>query len=154
MPGIEIRAATPDDLDMIGNVFRRSSLSNEGDRPLLLANPQVLEYDGAHVRAGHSRVAVADGNIVGFVTVLFDEGADFGELEDLFVDPDRMRRGIGTALIADAVDTARTHGAARLEVTGNDHARAFYESVGFVAVGTEATPLGPLASRMHLAIRD
>jgi GNAT superfamily N-acetyltransferase len=148
---LDIRAATPDDLDMIQYVFRRSSLSNEGDRPLLLANPDLLVYDDVQVRAGRTRVAVVDGWVVGFATLLFDDGA---EIEDLFVDPDWMRRGVGTALVADAVEIARAHGVTRIEVTGNDHGRAFYDAVGFVAVGTVSTPLGPFAHRMHLDIGE
>jgi GNAT superfamily N-acetyltransferase len=145
----EIRTADLDDLDAVQDVFRRASLSNEADRELILANLAMLDYDEVHVRAGRTRVAVAGGRIVGFATLLFDEGA---ELEDLFVDPDWMRHGVGTALIDDAAAIARTHGATRIEVTGNDHARAFYDAVGFVAVGMVATPLGPLAHRMYLDV--
>ena len=151
VPAFDIRTATPDDLDLIRGVSRRSSLSNEGDRPLLLANPEVLVYDDVHVRAGRTRVAVADGRVVGFATVLFDDGA---ELEDLFVDPDWMRRRVGTALVDDAVELARSRGVPRIEVTGNDHARAFYDAIGFVAVGMVATPLGPLAHRMYLDVDE
>jgi GNAT superfamily N-acetyltransferase len=146
---VEIRTATLDDLDMIGSVFRRSSLSNEGDRALLLAHPEVLEYDDTHVRAGRTRVAVIDGRVVGFATLVFGDGA---ELDDLFVDPDWMRRGIATDLIADAQELARAQDVARIDVTANQHARAFYESVGFVEDGSVATPLGPLAPRMHFDV--
>ncbi|MBO0823165.1 MAG: GNAT family N-acetyltransferase [Actinobacteria bacterium] len=50
-------------------------------------------------RAGRRRTHVAeeDGSIVGFAT--WAETAGSMELEDPFVDPDHMRRGIATALI-------------------------------------------------------
>ena len=63
-----------------------------------------------------------------------------------------MRQRVGTALIDDAVAGARSRGVTPIEVTGNDHAREFYESVGFVVVGTVAMPLGPTAHRMHLDV--
>ncbi len=97
-------AEVPADLDALRDLFRRSSLSNEGDRASLLAQPDVLVFSGLAVDEGRTRVAVLDGRIVGFATLL---GA---ELEDLFVDPDVMRCGIGRALVLDAVAVARARG--------------------------------------------
>jgi GNAT superfamily N-acetyltransferase len=145
----EIRWSVADDVEALGEVSRRSSLSNDGDRELLLSHPEALVFDGAHARAGLTRVAIVDGRVVGYATLL---PGDVAELEDLFVDPDWMRRGIGTALVEDAVAIARARGAPRIEVTANHHALRFYDAVGFVTHGTVVTPLGPLASRMHLAV--
>jgi hypothetical protein len=39
-----IRDAVPADMAVLRDVFRRSSLSNEGDRVNLLANPDALEF--------------------------------------------------------------------------------------------------------------
>jgi GNAT superfamily N-acetyltransferase len=50
----------------------------------------------------------------------------------LFVDPDRMRQGIGRALVRDVVAIVRGRGVRRVEVTANQHALAFYEGSGFV----------------------
>jgi predicted N-acetyltransferase YhbS len=72
------------------------------------------------------------------------------ELDDLFVDPDRMRQGIARALVADALDAARRDGASGIGVVANGHALAFYRAVGFVESGTEQTLFGP-AVRMWLA---
>ena len=139
-----IRVAVPADLGALRDLFRRSSLSNAGDRASLLAHPEALEFSGLAVDEGRTRVAVVDGRIVGFATLLGD-----GELEDLFVDPGWMRRGIGRALVLDAVALARAHGLARIEVTANGEALGFYESVGFVLDGAVETAFGR-GSRMHL----
>ena len=122
------------------DVFRRASLANEGDREWILANPDRSVVDEGPVLEGETRVAVVDGRVVGFATLV---GA---ELEDLFVDPDWMRRGIATALVHDAVANS---GVERIDVTANEHALAFYERVGFVHDGPAETPGGP-AFRMHL----
>jgi ribosomal protein S18 acetylase RimI-like enzyme len=147
---LRISSAAPDDFDALRRLFRRSSLSNDGDRAKLLANPDALELSDRSVREGRARVAVtADGNIVGFVTSLV--AGDGLELEDLFVDPDWMKRGVGRALVLDVVETARRRGYSQLEVIANPHALGFYEKVGFVVDREVETRFGP-ASRMCLAI--
>jgi len=146
-----IRTATTGDLARLSEIYRAASLSNAGDAPNLLAHPELLDFDGAGVDADRTRLAeLPDGTIAGFATDL-PEG-DMTELEDLFVDPDFRRRGIARALIADAVERARVEGRQRIEVTANDHAMAFYESVGFVRVGRHDTLFGP-AARMHLLVQ-
>jgi ribosomal protein S18 acetylase RimI-like enzyme len=144
-----IRTAGPGDIDDLRSVFRRASLHNEGDRPNLLAHPEVLEFEDACVHEGRTRVAMVDGRVVGFETT--NPNGDAEELDDLFVDPDWMRRGIALALIRDAVAIARARGTVRIEVTGNNHALAFYERAGFVLDGVTETRFGS-ASRMHLDV--
>lgn len=142
-----IRDAVPSDDDGLRDVYRRSSLSNAGDRDLLLANPDVLDLPPAGARAGRTRVAVSDGRVVGFATTDAAEGAL--ELDALFVDPDWMRQGVGRDLVLDAAADASARGLTHIEVTGNEHALAFYEQLGFVVVGTEGTPLGVVAPRLR-----
>lgn len=149
MTDFSIRLAVANDVAAINEVFRRSSLSNEGDRAFLLDHPEVLVFDDAPVQAGRTRVAVADGHIVGFATTTVTGRTS--ELDDLFVDPPWMRRGIARALIFDAAAAASAVGSRRVEVTANDHARSFYDAVGFVADGAVATQFGP-GTRMHLDI--
>jgi len=148
---VRVRVGTPADLPVLRRLFRRSSLSNDGDREALLANPQFLELPGAALAEGRTRVAVrADGTIVGFITSVSRGGWGL-ELEDLFVDPGWMRRGIGRQLVDDVARAAARAGVARIEVTANPHADAFYRSLGFVAVRPVNTELGP-ATRMALTL--
>jgi predicted N-acetyltransferase YhbS len=130
-------------------VFRRASLSNAGDRDNLLAHPEILDFDGAERLEACTRVAVADGVVIGFISVMPADRT--GELEDLFVDPDWMRRGVATDLVRHESERARTAGIERIELTANLHALAFYERVGFGLVGEAETRFGP-AARMHLEL--
>jgi GNAT superfamily N-acetyltransferase len=133
----------------LARIFREASLTNDDDRAIFLTHPEVFEYADDWVRAQRTRVAVVDGQIVGFATTVPADAAV--ELEDLFVDPSWMRRGIATTLVRDAVDLARASGVLRVEVTGNQHARAFYEHAGFSVDGAAHTRFGP-ALRMHLDV--
>src|SRR3981081_2993452 len=112
-----IRAAVPGDMTPLRDVFRRSSLSNDGDRANLLAYPDALELSDLAVTQGRTRAAGADDGIVGFATWL--SAGDAMEVEDLFVDPERMRQGFGRALVLDLIAIARGRGVRRVEVTAN-----------------------------------
>ena len=151
MGDIVIRSAEAADVDAIQRVYRRASLWNDGDRDVLLAHPDALVFDPAPVSEGWTRVAVDDAAVVGFATTR-PEG-DALELDDLFVDPDHMRRGIGLALVRDAMAVARREGIASIGVTANPHALEFYAVAGFVPAGTTQTRFGP-AARMRLDVRD
>jgi GNAT superfamily N-acetyltransferase len=144
-----IRAAVPGDMTALRDVFRRSSLSNDGDRANLLAYPDALELSDLAVTQGRTRAAVADDGIVGFATWL--SAGDAMEVEDLFVDPERMRQGFGRALVLDLIAIARGRGVRRVEVTANQNALAFYEEVGFLVSHEVETRFGP-APRMHLDV--
>jgi GNAT superfamily N-acetyltransferase len=140
-----IRAAVPGDMTALRDVFRRSSLSNDGDRANLLAHPDVLELSDLAVREGRTRAAVADDRIGGFASWL--SAGDVFEVEDLFVDPERMRQGIGRALVLDLITIARSWGPPG-RVTANQHALALYEKASFVVDHQVSTRFGP-APRMH-----
>ena len=125
-----LREARLTDLADLRGVFRRASLSNEHDRGPLLEHPEWLELSDIGVREGRMRVAVGDDDaVVGFATYLISGGV--AELEDLFVDPDWMRRGIGEALVLDVAARLNEQHVETLEVTANPHAMEFYEHMGF-----------------------
>jgi predicted N-acetyltransferase YhbS len=142
MVHLSTRTATDDDVSVLRDIYRRSSLSNHGDRANLLAHPEALQWTGAGVAEHRTRVAVDEGgSILGFVTVVDIDGGQ--ELEDLFVDPTAMRQGVATRLVRDAVREATRSGVPWIEVTGNLHAAEFYASAGFVRIGEEQTLFGP-----------
>jgi GNAT superfamily N-acetyltransferase len=145
-----IRLGTPADLGALADIYRRASLSNPGDRDRLLAHPEhlVLEPDG--LAEGRTHVAEEKAVVVGFAT--WAETDDGMELEDLFVDPDWMRRGIATALVTRIVDVLRSRGADTLEVTASPDALAFYRAAGFVDIGVTQTTFGS-APQLQLKLR-
>ena len=123
-------------------VFRRASLSNDSDRESLLAHPKWLVLSETGVREGRVRLAIdLSCSVIGFASYLISSG--IAELEDLFVDPSWMRRGVGEALVLDIAEQVHRLGFDVLEVTANPHAMAFYEHMGFVVdriVDTEFYP--------------
>ena len=118
-----IRLGTSADLAAASSVYRRASLSNAGDRDNLLAHPEYLILGPEGLAEGRTYVAEQDGAVVGFATWAGTAGTI--ELEDLFVDPGYLRRGIATALVSCIAEILRARGEERLEVTANPHALGF-----------------------------
>ena len=147
---LQTREADLGDVAAIQRIFTSASLSNEGDRPHLEANPDALVFAADSVREGRTQVAELDGStVVGFVTT--EVRPDAVELVDLFVDPKWMRHGVGRELVLSTVSAARRHGSTAISVIANGHAIKFYESVGFVLDHTVQTQFGP-GFRMHLDV--
>ena len=98
-------------------------------------------------------IAEEDGLPVGYLLALVNEVAEnpfvqarrWCEIDQLAVHPDRRRRGIGRALLLNAVSTAKAEGIDRVEAASwsfNDDAHAVFERLGFVPKTTrfELTP--------------
>jgi GNAT superfamily N-acetyltransferase len=144
-----IRLGTPADLAAARDVFRNASLHNEGDREILLTHPDYLILGPEGLAEGRTYVAEADGQVVGLAT--WTETADVVELEDLFVDPAWMRRGIALSLVRHIVGVLKERGVEQLEVTGNPHALGFYHAAGFTDRGVAETDFYD-APRLVLAV--
>jgi ribosomal protein S18 acetylase RimI-like enzyme len=89
-------------------------------------------------RAEGNRVWVAEagGRPVGFVAVIINDDTQTGEIYMIAVDPDHQNRGIGSDLVAFAVDRIAERGMTLAEIgTGGDPghapARRVYEKAGF-----------------------
>ncbi|HEV7653617.1 MAG TPA: GNAT family N-acetyltransferase [Mycobacteriales bacterium] len=88
-------------------------------------------------------VAEAGGEVVGWLSVgpYRDDdppGPGCGEIEAIYARPDVVGAGVGRVLLAYGLGELRRHGLAPVllwVLTGNDHARRFYEKAGFAADG-------------------
>jgi N-acetylglutamate synthase-like GNAT family acetyltransferase len=147
-----IRPARGAERDALEALQYRSSVDQPMYRAQLEAHPEVIELPMEQIEAGLVRVAEQDGVVVGF-SALLERRGDACELDGLFVEPGRMRTGIGRRLLEDAQRTARERGATRIEVVANPQAVAFYEAVGFIRSGEAQTRFGP-APRMSLTVGD
>jgi GNAT superfamily N-acetyltransferase len=140
---IRVRAAREEELFALGALKLRASLAWGDHVTELLALPEARELKPEWLPA--SFVADISGTAVGFATVLVD-GHGNAELEELFVDPDWWRHGIGRRLFEEAAGRARAAGANFLRVVGSRHARAFYEAWGFQVFGEVTTQCEPALS--------
>jgi N-acetylglutamate synthase-like GNAT family acetyltransferase len=94
-------------------------------------------------------VAEADDRAVGFAT-LISEG-DLCVLDDLWLEPDWIGRGLGSKLFEACANQARQLGAKRLEWEAEPNAVGFYEKMGGRYVrDSDQTPFGRVIPVMGL----
>jgi GNAT superfamily N-acetyltransferase len=121
---LSLRPATAADADAIAALFRAS-------RALLTFMPELhtaaedRDYVGTLILTQRVTIAEQDGRLAGFMA------EEDGWITQLYMAPDALRAGGGSALLADA--KSRND---RLELwcfLDNHRARAFYEKHGFAA---------------------
>ena len=148
MPSVLVRPASAGDLEAIDRLIvraRRPSYDREAvkDAALGLDERARIEYrrivDG---RLDWAILAVADEGerAVGFAHAEAGGDGSIGELDSIYVDPDRWHRGVGQLLMRYVVDWFRDRGclAAALWVReSNSRAQGFYAASGWAPDGTE-----------------
>jgi ribosomal protein S18 acetylase RimI-like enzyme len=141
----------PEEASALAALQRRSADVWEQYRASLAANPDAIAPPHQAIAEGRVRVAVdASQRRLGFSVVLPVEGGRC-ELDDLFVEPEWMRLGVGRLLVDDVASRAAAAGARCVEVIANPNALGFYERVGFRITGEVPTRFGP-GIRMRLAL--
>ena len=138
---MQLRLARIEELAELEDLQRRASLALDEYREALLAHPDAIALPAEQIQRGQVVVAEIDGRIAGFAVILDDEGT--AELDGLFVEPELWRRGIGSALVEEAIHGARDRGLSLMTVVANPGAREFYERCGFTVEGSAETRFGP-----------
>jgi len=119
-----IRPATEADLGQVHAIERR-----------VFRNPWALGGFRAFL-SDLSLVMESNGDVVGYVVARY--AADMGEILNIAVHPDHLRRGLARRLVTESLERLSEKGVATvfLEVReSNAAARALYEEFGFEQVG-------------------
>jgi len=149
--GLAIRDAQAADAPRLTEIVRGSHAYDGAYRVMVAP----LSIDAAYVAANPTRVCTDDrGAVVGFASLLLPGRGTAGEaeLDYMFVTDGQQGRGIGRALMADAVAVATGLGVARIHIVSHPPSEGFYLSVGARRVG-EIPPVGRITwSRPHLRL--
>lgn len=149
MTGRKVRLARPAELETVLDLATAFYTEGGFTTPVWQLRENMLVL----LDSDSARVAVAcdDDEIVGFAISTLSFGLEYGraaELEDLFVVPGHRRSGIGSALIDDSADWARSRGCRALELVvapnGTDVAHLFnyYAHQGFTSEGRQILSRG------------
>lgn len=110
----------------------------------LTVTPQRIEQEVVYV-------AVLAEQIVGFYALIPTERPEVYELDDLWVLPAYIGRGIGKRLFQHAVATMLEEGGAVLRLVAEPHAIGFYQKMGMTKVGERPSkPAGRVLDVMTL----
>ncbi len=142
-----IRPDQPEDFVPINDLWRRARVSAFPD--FQARKGHTAEEDRAYFRTvillkDTVFVAEADGRAVGFMAI----AGDF--IDQLYVDPDSQRQGVGASLISSARALSPS-GLHLFTFETNASGRAFYEKQGFRATGRGISP--PPESEPHVEYR-
>ena len=128
-----MRAARPDEAAFLSDLAVRAKGYWGYDADFLRDCRVQLAVEPDQVVDWRVTVAERDGVVVGFYAL---EGEPpVGLLHLMFVDPDHIRSGIGRALWAHAVTTARTAGLTSFTIEADPFAEAFYSTMGAIRTG-------------------
>ena len=138
---IIIRIAVVSGQHALEAVQLRASLTNDGDRKALLANPDAIRIPLEQLAAGRVFVAELNGETLGFSAI--EPRVDGQtELDALFDEPQIRRHGVGRLMVEYCAEVARKQGSTALHVIGNPHVEDVYLACGFEQTGTLQTRFG------------
>jgi GNAT superfamily N-acetyltransferase len=123
--GITVRRATAADAAAVAQVFL-ASFHATYDFPLAHTDDEVRGWVRETIATRETWIAVDDDRVVGWMVVAP------GELDQLYIAPDRLGEGFGRGLLEVAKERS-PDGLSLYTFQVNDRARRFYERNGFVA---------------------
>jgi predicted N-acetyltransferase YhbS len=136
MTAPRLRLARIDEAPGLSELCVRSKASWGYDEAFMALARVVLQVNPEQIAAGDVWVATgADGEVAGMVALGPSEQPDTLDLDKLFVEPQRIRSGVGSALVAHAIDEARRRGTKRLTILSDPYAAGFYERNGARLIG-------------------
>ncbi|HEY3462542.1 MAG TPA: GNAT family N-acetyltransferase [Gaiellaceae bacterium] len=140
-----LRPAVPDDCERVRRLTFESKAHWGYDRDFVSRWADALGFEDDEERW----VAELDGSIVAWAG-LVPPVDGVAVLDDLWVDPAAMGRGLGSRLFRLASDRARELGAGRLEWGAEPNAVGFYEKLGGRKLRDHVTEWGRVAPWMGL----
>ena len=125
---MRIREGTEGDFERLRAIAVEAKAHWGYDRALVEEWAHDGDFEPESLRRRLLYVAEEDGRPVGWAALI--PRGEVGWLEDLWVDPAWIGRGLGRALFEHVAAAARERGARRLEWEAEPNAHGFYERMG------------------------
>lgn len=106
------------------------------ERWIELWKPQ-LTFNPGYFEENESWVAETDNTPIAFYTLLERDGSAW--LDNLFVSPEFIGKGVGKTLFLHALELARQRGYKALRLEADPNAMGFYEKMGMKKIGERAS---------------
>ena len=131
---IRFRIPRLDELEALGELCLRSKAVWGYDDAFLTACREELSITAHDLSRSNLQIAEDDTGILGLAQVTTEDGE--ADLNKLFVDPLKLRAGVGKRLFAWAVKTAVSEGAGWMVIEADPEAAEFYRRMGAKDAGT------------------
>jgi len=125
---VTVRAVRPDEGERLREIAAAAKAYWGYDAEFVQGWAARGDFSPGGLRAKEVYVADADGAAVAWAALV--PRPEVMWLDDLWVDPPWIGRGIGSTLFRHAVERVRRLGGARLEWQAEPHSVGFYEKVG------------------------
>ena len=130
---LQIRRVTPEQASELTRIALAAKAHwGYPQRWLEIWRPQ-LTFISQYFEENEGWVALVDETPVGFYTLQEKDGIT--SIENLWVSPEYMRKGVGKALFLHAVELSREHGNTTLQLEADPNAVGFYKRMGMSQIG-------------------
>jgi GNAT superfamily N-acetyltransferase len=130
---IQIRRALPEEAGVLSQIaFSAKAHWGYPKRWMGIWKPQ-LTFSPAYFEENEGWVAEIDGRPMAFYTL--QEKAGNAWIEDLWVSPEVIGKGVGKRLFLHAAELSRQRGFKALQLEADPNAVGFYEKMGMVQIG-------------------
>jgi ribosomal protein S18 acetylase RimI-like enzyme len=146
---VHLRPARAEEAAALSELALRSKARWGYDEQFLEACRAELTLCPQDISPRRTVVAEVAGRTAGFYTL--DGAPPEGELGNLWIEPEHMRRGIGRELWRHAMAAARDAGFRTVLIEADPHAEGFYLAMGATTVGQ--TPSSSIPGRFLARLR-
>lgn len=130
---IQIRRVLPEEAAALSQIaFSAKAHWGYPERWLEIWKPQ-LTFNPEYFEQNESWVAETDDTRIAFYTVQEKDGS--GWLENLWVSPEFIGKGVGKSLFWHAAELSRQRGCKTLQLEADPNAVGFYEKMGMYKIG-------------------
>jgi GNAT superfamily N-acetyltransferase len=143
---MDIRPARVDEAASLSKLSFSSKASWGYDAAFMEQCREELTVQPSYIEGHFVYVAEDQDGLLGFHALAHPDGEGRVVLDSLFVSPAAQRKGVGRALFAHAVSTARSAGARQLVIESDPYAAGFYRAMGAEPAGT--APSGSIPGRL------
>ena len=130
---ISIRRVNPEEADLLTQIALSAKRYWGYPEHWMQTWTPLLTFDAAYFKTNESWVAEVENQPVAFYTLLDRDGIAW--LDNLWVAPVFIGKGIGKMLFQHASQMAREHGYKILQLEADPNASGFYEKMGMYKIG-------------------
>lgn len=136
---IVLRDAKPDDLSMINDLMRVSKAHWGYDEPFLDRFMEIFSITEEYLDESTTKLAYDTSELIGFFSFIHKEGCF--ELDNLFLHPDHIGKGMGNKLWKLVCETSQNYKQMEFIIMSDPNAEQFYVKMGAEKIGLRPSPM-------------